>query len=606
MLVFVVLWFFIWNTFAAWNSVQDKLLQDFSNILRMLIAILSWWWVILASLAWKLMTNELVYWSFMNLDKVLWNLWNIIKNFANFVLWFILLFSIVKNIFMVVKSDSNPLKNAVNTVKNILVAWVLVQMSRFLVWMALDLSTVATAVVWSIPSQIIANNSSNLQTNLNWLIESKQVKLNVDFNQSNMVQVVSTWELTKDEVKQFVDTITPSANSVIWPLIFLWGSVFDLFESSDTSHIESGALTRRALFLTLWVNWFVIISFTIMLAFIFLFNLFRVITLWIIIPLSPFIILMKVFNSKGDKMKLEWFIWEVLSVKNVLHLIFKPVYMVLVLSIILVVMTVVKWLVQHNNGTFTWSNYWNINITSKKIWWDDSQSNYTYDSSLDVNWFLKFTLNGTKNTIVDLMVYIMWLALMFMLMKSCVVSKTWIWFIDKIMGNISESLRWKEPWKLWWLLWSVGVIPIRDKDGNLQKVGINSMSRFKDKIINNNNEWANFAGIDISEQDETVARIMWGSSFNTLNSITSKKEWIESAIAIWKSKWYASYETMRTDGGFKAALENRVSKTQDNASMQINEFEIERSWESWVFWKNSTTPANWNDVWWDNQGNPQS
>ena len=174
------------------------------------------------------------------------------------------------------------------------------------------------------------------------------------------------------------------------------------------------------------------------------------------------------------------------------------------------------------------------------------------------------------------------------------------------MGNISESLRWKEPWKLWWLLWSVGVIPIRDKDGNLQKVGINSMSRFKDKIINNNNEWANFAGIDISEQDETVARIMWGSSFNTLNSITSKKEWIESAIAIWKSKWYASYETMRTDGGFKAALENRVSKTQDNASMQINEFEIERSWESWVFWKNSTTPANWNDVWWDNQGNPQS
>ena len=109
-LVFVVIWFFVWSTFADSPDVEDTILKNFTNILRILVSILSRWWILLASLAWKLMTNELVYGTFLNMDQALWNLWNIVKNFANFILWFLLLFSIVKNIFLVVKSDSNPLK----------------------------------------------------------------------------------------------------------------------------------------------------------------------------------------------------------------------------------------------------------------------------------------------------------------------------------------------------------------------------------------------------------------------------------------------------------------------------------------------------------------
>ena len=606
-LVFVVIWFFVWSTFADSPDVEDTILKNFTNILRILVSILSRWWILLASLAWKLMTNELVYGTFLNMDQALWNLWNIVKNFANFILWFILLFSIVKNIFMVVKSDSTPLKNAIDTVKKILIAWVLVQMSRFLVWMALDFSTIATAVVWSIPSQIIANDSSNLQKNLNWLIESKQVKLEVDFTKSDIVQSSHTWELTKDEIKQFVDTITPSANSVIWPLIFLWGSVFDLFESSDTSHIEEGALSWRDLFLTLWVNWFVIIIFTIMMAFIFLFNLFRVITLWIVIPLSPFIILMQVFDWKGDKLKIDKdaFLWQVLSVKNVLNLIFKPVYMVLVLSIVLIVMTIVKWLVKNNNGNFTWSSFWNVTIASTKIWWNENPDDYSYNSSMDVDWFLKLTLNGTKNTIVDLMVYILWLALMFMLMKSCIASKTWIKFIDNIMGNVSKSLWW-EPGKIWWLLWSVGVVPIWE-DG--KRIGLSSMNSFKDRVLSNeNNAWAHLAGIDLAKQDEAVERIMWWSSFNNLSNASSKKDWIESAIAIWKSKWYTTCSMMESDQKFEAARQAWNKKFENDGSKRIDISEVRNSWKTWKF-EVAGEPAkkqtNWSGTWWGGQGNQQ-
>ena len=504
---------------------------------------------------------------------------------------------------MVVKSDSNPLKNAIDTVKKILIAWVLVQMSRFLVWMALDFSTIATAVVWSIPSQIIANNSSDLQKNLNWLIESKQVKLEVDFDKPDIVQSTHTWELTKDEIKQFVDTITPSANSVIWPLIFLWWSVFDLFESSDTSHIEDGALSWRDLFLTLWVNWFVIIIFTVMMAFIFLFNLFRVITLWIVIPLSPFILLMQVFDSKGDKLKIDKdaFLWQVLSVKNVLNLIFKPVYMVLVLSVVLIVMTIVKWLVRNNNGNFTWSSFWNVTITSTKIWWNENPDDYSYNSSMDVDWFLKLTLNGTKNTIVDLMVYILWLALMFMLMKSCIASKTWIKFIDNIMGNVSKSLWW-EPGKIWWLLWSVGVVPIWE-DG--KRIGLSSMNSFKDRVLSNeNNARAHLAGIDLEKQEKLVERIMWWSSYDGIVA-SFKKEWIEKAVRIWKSKWYTNYKSLVADDKLIDAMEKwNEWKSLDSEKVHTEDFR-KVDWKTWEY-KPTAEPAknqtSWNGAWWGSQG----
>lgn len=552
LLLFVVVWFFVWTSFAdSSTSMPDKILKDFSNILRIIISILSWGRILLASLAWKFMTNELVYWTFLNLDKVLWNLWNIVKNFANFVLWFILLFSIVKNIFFSVKNDANPLKNAKDTVQNVLIAWVLVQMSWFLMWMALDISTVATAMVWSIPSQIISNNSSSAQNNLTRLISSNQTKLEIDFDEADMVKAVKTWQLTEIELRQIVDTITPSANSVIWPLIFLWGSVFDLFEASDTSHIEDGSLTWGSLFLTLWVNWFVIISFTVMMAFIFIFNLFRVITLRIIIPLSPFIILMKVLNPKGDKLKIDWFFWEVLSLKNVFNLIFKPVYMVLVLWLILIVMTVVKGLVQNNNWRNVWVNYWNVNISSNRIGEGDAA---VYNSSMNVDWFLDLSRNGAKNTIVDLIVYILWLILMVILAKSCVTSKTGIKFVDNTMDNRSKTLWWGK-WEFGWLLWNMWVIPVKDENGKTIKLWIwNTINARKNNDVFYNKMSKNL-WINTYKQEQAMRerlKIKENSSFSELNPDRKPDEWMGKAVQIWKTR-FNDFGKFWSDTGFEEA-----------------------------------------------------
>ncbi len=571
--LFVVVWLFVWTSFAdSGTSTSDDILRNFSSILHIIISILSWWRILLASLAWKLMTNELVYWTFLNLDKVLWSLWNIIKNFANFVLWFILLFSIVKNIFLSVKNDANPLKDAFDTVKNVLIAWVLVQMSRFLVWVALDISTVATAMVWSIPAQIISNNSSNMQNNLKKLISSNQTKLEIDFDESDIVNVVKTWQLTESELRQVVDTITPSANSVIWPLIFLWGSVFDLFELSDTSHTEDGSSTVGSLFLTLWVNWFVILSFTIIIAFIFIFNLFRVITLWIIIPLSPFIILIKSLDPKGKILKINWFFWEVLSLENVFKLIFKPVYMVLVLWIILIVMTIVKGLVQNNNGNNIWINYWNVNIASNKIGEEDSA---VYNSSMNVDWFLNFSLNGTKNTIVDLMVYILWLILMVMLAKSCVTSKTGIKFIDNMMDSRSKTLWWGK-WEFGWLLWNIWVIPAKDENWETVRLWLWTTFNY---LKNNDvlyNKMSKNLGIDTNTQDQAMRerlKINENSSFSELDPTREKKRWMENAVAIWKKK-FNNFDNFRGNRDFIGARET-FNENHDNKDKILSDSDDE-------------------------------
>ena len=257
--------------------------------------------------------------------------------------------------------------------------------------------------------------------------------------------------------------------------------------------------------------------------------------------------------------------------------------MVLVLSIVLIVMTIVKGLVRNNNWNFTWSTFWNVSITSNRSGeWDDA----VYDSSMDVDWFLKLTLNGTKNTIVDLMVYILWLALMFMLMKSCITSKTWIKFIDDIMGNISKSLWWEQG-KIWWLLWSVGVVPIWE-DG--KRIWLSSMNSFKDRVLSNeNNARAHLAGIDLEKQEKLVERIMWWSSYDGIVA-SSKKEWIEKAVRIWKNKWYTNVTSLTADDKLKEAMKKwNQWKSLDSEQVHIENFD-DVDWKTWEY-KPTATPA---------------
>ena len=263
LLLFVVVWFFVWSSFAAETTDTTSPVDRLSYSLHIFISISSWVWIILATLAWKLMTNDFVYWSFLHLDKALWDLWNVMKNFANFTLWFILIFTIVKNLFKwsFDSSKGDPVKATKDTIIHTLIAWVLVQMSWFLMAAMLDLSTIATAAVWAIPSQFMASDTGFLQK-VGGYIEKTNQKLVIDLSSKDTIEKTVRIEenSTQEDINQFLDTIMPGPDSVAWTFIFLWASVFNLFELSDTSTNESWTDDIWDLILSLWINWFVLLS----------------------------------------------------------------------------------------------------------------------------------------------------------------------------------------------------------------------------------------------------------------------------------------------------------------------------------------------------------
>lgn len=104
--------------------------------------------IFLAGLA---MDNSLVYWEVFHLDVPLWKFRNIIKNLANFTLWFLVLFTILKNVFSIGKKVDDVKKVVTNT----LIAGVLIQASWFLTAALIDISTIATYGIWALPMSVL-------------------------------------------------------------------------------------------------------------------------------------------------------------------------------------------------------------------------------------------------------------------------------------------------------------------------------------------------------------------------------------------------------------------------------------------------------------------
>lgn len=139
-------------------TLQDDLIdtnQIFDSILKLLYALL---WPVLFIIGLAL-DNTLVYWSFLHLDASLWSLWNIMKNFANFALWFFVLFAIVRNIFTAPFGGSGDKRSPQKIITKTLIAWVLIQMSWFLMAAVIDISTILTYSIGWLPMTLMQKNA---------------------------------------------------------------------------------------------------------------------------------------------------------------------------------------------------------------------------------------------------------------------------------------------------------------------------------------------------------------------------------------------------------------------------------------------------------------
>jgi len=107
-------------------------------------------------IAWKLVDNSLVYWEVFKFDVVLWDLWVMVRNIANFALWFIFIFYIFKYL-ITQKEDDGPKK----LIPKVLIAWVWIQASWFIMAALIDISTILTYSVGWLPITVLWTSAEN-------------------------------------------------------------------------------------------------------------------------------------------------------------------------------------------------------------------------------------------------------------------------------------------------------------------------------------------------------------------------------------------------------------------------------------------------------------
>jgi uncharacterized membrane protein len=114
-------------------------------------------------------------------------------------------------------------------------------------------------------------------------------------------------------------------------------SIFRFQDFTSLESVKDG--NRESLLITTGIQFVVVVIFSIALFALFVINIIRVVSLWIIIVFSPFLILITVMNKLGGMQmdfieKSEKFQW--LNLQYVIKLVFAPVIFTAFLSIMLV------------------------------------------------------------------------------------------------------------------------------------------------------------------------------------------------------------------------------------------------------------------------------
>lgn len=186
---------FLWLdvTFAA-DPVQTTLLQDLQsklntyNIIMNVVYILLRPGLILAGMS---LDNNMVYGTFFKLDAPLWVIWNIIKNFANFALWFMVLVEIIKLIFKF-DDSATAASNITKVISKCIIAGIGIQASWFLLAATVDLSTVATYGIGWLPLSVLGTSDD---ASIKCLANQKilGVSSTMDFTNSAQNGVANQW-----------------------------------------------------------------------------------------------------------------------------------------------------------------------------------------------------------------------------------------------------------------------------------------------------------------------------------------------------------------------------------------------------------------------------
>lgn len=118
---------------------------DILQALLQIIYIIMWPLLFIAGLA---LDNTLVYGEFINLDGILWTFWKISQNLANFALGGLVLFEVIKYVFL---STNSNLDSVYKVLQGSLIAGIGIQVSWILIAVLIDISTILIVALGGLP-----------------------------------------------------------------------------------------------------------------------------------------------------------------------------------------------------------------------------------------------------------------------------------------------------------------------------------------------------------------------------------------------------------------------------------------------------------------------
>lgn len=537
---------------ASENSTAVEKLWEW---LYTLVSFFSWAWMIFAIIAGKLMTNDFIYWTFMWLDVHLWKIWNMMKNFANYTVGFIFLFMLLKAFF----SKEEPWAVFKQLLPKLLIAWVWIQASWFMIAVLVDLSLIMSVAAWSFPQQFIGGNPSSLQQ-MNKLANSlpSECTFNLDIN------IKDLWKSFEDCKKKEWESVDPNQinkftamlNNYSWPILFLWLSVMRF---QDNMFLSKWVTDFKKITVTFMLHVILCLMFVIPIILLLVVNIIRLFWIWMYVIFSPFIVLDAVFGNK-----VLWSKNEAFKIWNMLWLIFQPVAIVFVLwvSLILVLWLseILMWMWWASMTTD--SSVWKAeNIKNLKSFWfmDSCFNSWQWATSWDKrcgmetpSW--KFYLSLKPNEIDKAMNYLWWWIGYLIMTMFTILLLWWLlkaWFsMSKITAHFTDWMfKFLEksamsvplvPWT-WLSIWAMQRAVRTFEDRTLWAMQAHSWSELSEKIMDSIWLWgawwispSDYRALKTDINANTEAYALMNAFFSRAREINKTKPLNLATMTDWK------------------------------------------------------------------------
>lgn len=435
----------MYSLVASGYASEVSAINNIAHWLHYVISLLSWLRIILASIAWKLMTNDLVFGWFMHMDIYLFKIHTVIRNIANYWLGFGFLAMIWSQIF----SSDIDIGWIVKKIGAFMFAGILINISMFAVQALVDISTLATITASNMAQSFIGNNETRIKNIVHNGARQQQVTYTADGT------IEYNKNTTDNDVRSVLDTLMPNQHSVWWSLVYLGSSVLHMQNYSLLKHItdewkDFSTLTAgKNITIGFILQLGVIAIFSISLLVLIIANVVRIGMIRVLTAMWPLLFLIRWLGRWW--VKLPSWISEIaeknFSMSGFLSLIFLPVFNVLMMGIIVII-----------TSTMMSFLYDNPNISHN--------STHTNESNLSINEVISLTyewnfLSDSKHVFSDLILTVLTLALMWNLAILSIPSKTPIvgWIAKNIRSLAKDYLLSRQilpvPWmgtmSMWWL-----------------------------------------------------------------------------------------------------------------------------------------------------------